>query len=429
LNRIGGTVVDAGFPSIFTKRGSMNQSGFEKPAWYKNTAARDVSLPKSDCGMCAPDKVQKVRRFHRTIPRYRPTPLINLNRLAGQLRVAHIRVKDESRRCGLNAFKVLGASYGICRAIADSIGMAVQDLEFDDFAALEIRKNLGAVTVVTATDGNHGRAVAWVAEQLGCRAVVFMPKGSSRVRLENIRKHGASASIIDGNYDDAVQKAMDEAQKNGWLLVQDTVRPGYEKIPTWIMQGYATMMDEVCEQAKNRMPSHVFVQCGVGSFAASIQAYLVQKYGDGRPVLTVVEPTRAGCFFESIRSKAKLPLKIEGDLDTIMAGLACGEPSSLAWGILRDFSDAFVVCPDDIAMLGMRTLGNPGPGDEKIISGESGAVTLGLLVEILRNPEHDDLKQALGIHTTSDILVFSTEGDTDPGMYAKIVRGSSVSGD
>jgi diaminopropionate ammonia-lyase len=303
--------------------------------------------------------------------------------------------------------------------------MPKSDLKFDDFAESVIQKRLRTVTVVTATDGNHGRAVAWAAEQLGCRSVVFMPKGSSRIRLENIRKHGADASIIDGNYDDAVRKAADESQRNGWLLIQDTTREGYEKIPIWIMQGYATMMDEVCEQMRERMPSHVFVQCGVGSFSAAIQAYLVQKFGESRPVLIVVEPTRAGCFYESITSESKLPVKIEGDMNTIMAGLACGEPSPLAWEILKDFADAFVMCPDDIAKLGMRILGNPKLGDEKIISGESGAVTLGLVIEILANPAHADLKQALGIDSTSDILVFSTEGDTDPEMYRRILKGAS----
>jgi diaminopropionate ammonia-lyase len=297
------------------------------------------------------------------------------------------------------------------------------DLKFDDFAVPAVKKRLKAVTVVTATDGNHGRAVAWVAEQLGCRSVVFMPRGSSRIRLKNIRKHGSDASIIDGNYDDAVQKAVDEAQKNGWLLIQDTTRKGYKRIPTWIMQGYATMIDEVCEQMGGRMPSHVFVQCGVGSFAASIQAYLVQNFGEHRPIFTVVEPTRAGCFYESITSEAKLPVKIEGDMDTIMAGLACGEPSPMAWEILKDFSDAFVMCPDDIAMMGMQILGNPGSRDEKIISGESGAVTLGLVSEILRNPAAAELKQLLGLNKTSDVLVFSTEGDTDPEMYRRILRG------
>jgi diaminopropionate ammonia-lyase len=402
----------------------MNQQAIEKMAWYKNAAARDASLQKAETGMCAFSNVQKVRQFHKSIPRYSPTPLVNLIHLARHLRVAHIRLKDESRRCGLNAFKVLGASYGICRAIADYTGMtAASDLKFDDFATPGIQKRLNNVTVVTATDGNHGRAVAWVAEKLGCHSKVFMPRGSSRVRLENIRKHGSDASIIEGNYDDAVQKASEEAQKNGWLFVQDTAREGYEKIPTWIMQGYATMIDEACEQMGNRMPSHVFVQCGVGSFAASIQAYLVQKFGDSRPVFIVVEPTRAGCFYESIRSEARLPVKIEGDMETIMAGLACGEPSSLAWGILKDFADMFVMCPDDITKLGMRILGNPEPGDEKIISGESGAVTLGLAVEVMRNPEYADLKEALGINSTSDVLVFSTEGDTDPEMYRRIVKG------
>ena len=399
----------------------MNRQRIEKLVWYDNSAARDIPLSKAPTVMWAADNTLKVREFHQSIPGYSPTPLIDLTHLAEEIQVAHIRVKDESKRCGLNAFKVLGASYGVCRAIADFFDMPPSDLKFDDFAAPAVKNRLQAVTLVTATDGNHGRAVAWVAEQLGCQSVVFMPRGSSPVRLENIRKHGSNASIIDGNYDDAVQRAAHEAKKNDWLLIQDTTRQEYKRIPTWIMQGYATMIDEACEQMGDRMPSHVFAQCGVGSFAASIQAYLVQKFGGQRPIFSVVEPTRAGCFHASITSEAKMPVKIEGDMNTIMAGLACGEPSPLAWEILKDYSDAFVMCPDEIAMLGMRILAHPRPGDDRVISGESGAVTLGLVVEIMRNPAYAQLKQGLGLNRASDILVFSTEGDTDPEMYRRIV--------
>jgi diaminopropionate ammonia-lyase len=256
--------------------------------------------------------------------------------------------------------------------------------------------------------------------------VIFMPGGSSPVRLQRIRQHGADASVIAGNYDDAVELAVDQAQRNDWLLLQDTAREGYEKIPAWIMQGYAGMIDEVFTQQRDYKPTHVLVQCGVGSFAASIQAYLTQKFGDARPFFIVVEPTRAGCYFASMTSEAKLPVKIFGEMDTIMAGLACGEPSSLAWGILKDFTDVFVVCPDEIAMQGMRILGTPLQGDDIVVSGESGAVTLGLLNEMLITPQCKGLRKVLGLDGASDILLFSTEGDTDPAMYRKIVQQPRV---
>ncbi len=237
------------------------------------------------------------------------------------------------------------------------------------------------LTCITATDGNHGRAVAWAARQLGCRAVVYMPKGSAGVRLESIRSLGAEAEIIDGNYDDAVRLAADRARENGWLLLQDTAGPDYEDIPIRIMQGYLTLFEEAFEQMGGVMPSHVFIQCGVGSLAGSLQAYLVEKFGPQRPLLTIVEPTKAACYYQSIIAGDGQPRKVEGDLDTIMAGLACGEPNKISWNIIRDFADGFVACPDGVTIRGMRVLGNPLKGDDRVISGESGAVTLGLVVQ------------------------------------------------
>jgi diaminopropionate ammonia-lyase len=187
------------------------------------------------------------------------------------------------------------------------------------------------------------------------------------------------------------------------------------------MQGYLTMFDEAFEQLGMDIPTHVFLQCGVGSFAASFQAYLVQRFGGQSPIFTVTEPTKAACFYESMTRQDGNPHRVLGEMDTIMAGLACGEPSTLAWEILRDFSDMFVACVDDVARRGMRVLGNPLAGDERIISGESGAVTLGLLYYLMRSPIYTQIREKLRIDNTSKILLFSTEGDTDPEMYRKIV--------
>jgi diaminopropionate ammonia-lyase len=250
-----------------------------------------------------------------------------------------------------------------------------------------------------------------------------MPEGSSAVRLENIRRLGADASVIDGNYDDAVGMAERSARQNGWLLIQDTARPGYEDIPLWVMQGYSTMFDEALEQLGAEAPTHVFVQCGVGSYAAAGQAYLAERCGRHRPILGVVEPTAAACHYLSIHHGGGRAYRVTGQMNTIMAGLACGEPNPLAWDILRDYADLFVACSDDVSRRGMRVLGNPLEGDERIISGESGAVTLGLIYEILTRPDLGALRQAARLNSTSRILLFSTEGDTDPGIYREIVWG------
>lgn len=366
---------------------------------------------------------RQARDFHETMPDYQPTPLPSLVELSKYLKVDKIWVKDESHRFGLNAFKVLGASYAITSALSERIGCENRPVSLSLFQNSEAQRQLRQTTVITATDGNHGRAVAWSAQQLGCNSVVYMPKGSSRIRLENIRACGAKASMIDGNYDDAVRLAAKKAEENDWILMQDTAWPGYKSIPLLIMQGYLTMFDEAFEQLGDDVPTHVFIQCGVGSFAASLQAYLVAKLGDDRPLVAIVEPTKAACFYESIVAGDGKPRKAKGNLHTIMAGLACGEPSTLAWEILRDYTDVFIACSDDPAIRGMRVLGNPLVGDDRIVSGESGAVTLGLVYELMRNPSFVALKKALHLDNKSKILLFSTEGDTDPDKYREIVWG------
>jgi diaminopropionate ammonia-lyase len=295
---------------------------------------------------------------------------------------------------------------------------------FETFHSPPVRRKIRDITVITATDGNHGRAVAWSAKQIGCNAVIYMPKGTVPARIRVINSHGARTRIIDGNYDDAVRAAASAARENDWLLVQDTSWHGYEQIPMWIMQGYLTLADEALEQLAGDIPTHVFVQCGVGSLAATMQAFLVERYDvERRPLFTVVEPTHAACFYSSVLHEDGRPVAVTGDMNTIMAGLACGEPSILAWEILKNHADAFIACRDSISIKGMHTLGNPLRGDERIISGESGAVTLGLLVHLRTHLLNDPVADALRLDSHSKILLLSTEGDTDPESYRRIVWG------
>jgi diaminopropionate ammonia-lyase len=242
--------------------------------------------------------------------------------------------------------------------------------------------------------------------------------------LANIRAEGAVAAITDLNYDDTVRLANRHAQENGWVVVQDTAWLGYEKIPTWIMQGYATIIREALEQiveAGDEKPTHIFLQVGVGSFAGSILGYLADKFGEERPATVIVEPDKAACLYKSIVADDGEPHAVTGDLNTIMAGLACGEPNSISWGILRDYAEWYAVCPDYVAARGMRLLANPLGSDPRVISGESGAVGLGLLSLLA---ERDDLKpitEKLKLNQTARILIISTEGDTDPITYKDIV--------
>lgn len=369
-------------------------------------------------------KTAKVMEFHRSFAGYRPTPLRKLDCLANSLGLAGVYVKDESYRFGLNAFKVLGGSYAIGRYLANRLGMDVADLSFDKLNSPDIRKKLGEVTFVTATDGNHGRGVAWAAAHLGQKSVVYMPKGSSEERLKNIQREGAEASITDLNYDDAVRLAAEQAQKHGWVVIQDTAWEGYCDIPLWIMQGYATMAMEACQQMLEytaESPTHVFLQAGVGSLAAAVQAVLVNTYPDAPPKVVIVEPNAADCIYKSFEANDGQPKFVGGDMSTIMAGLACGEPNIIGWEILRNHSHMGISCPDWVAARGMRILGNPLGDDVRVISGESGAVTTGIVSLLMTNPALADVRKELDMDASSRVLVFSTEGDTDPQKYRSIV--------
>ncbi|WP_058910633.1 diaminopropionate ammonia-lyase [Entomohabitans teleogrylli] len=365
----------------------------------------------------------KALNFHRTIPGYAPTPLYHLAALSGKLGVQDIYLKDESRRFGLKAFKSLGGAYAMARHIAERLGKDISELPFDVMTSDNVRRDLGEITFATTTDGNHGRGVAWMARQLKQKSVVYMPKGSSPQRLAAIRNEGATAEIVDMNYDDAVRMTAELAEKHQWVVVQDTAWEGYEKIPLWIMQGYGTLMLEALDQLHQVPPTHVLVQAGVGSFAGMVQGMLTAAWGEHRPKVIVAEAMIADCLYRSAQSRQGQAIPVGGDLQTLMAGLACGEANNIGWNLLRDYATAFASCPDFVAASGMRMLGNPLAGDPQIVSGESGAVTAGLLSLLMTSPALAQTREQLGLNETSRVLLISTEGDTDPQQYLDIVWG------
>ena len=382
-----------------------------------NEQARNYSTGKASTDFVSSDVAKKIRSVYSDMKEYQRTPLVSLEKLSQKIGVSKIWVKDESYRFGLNSFKSLGGIYAIYRTLEE---MAGESISISDIFSPSFKDNLGELTFSAATDGNHGLGVAWASMKLGQKAVIYLPKGTVPQRIEAIRKTGAKAVVIDGNYDDAVEKMARDGQNEGWQVISDTAWGGYRDIPRWIMQGYTVLFDEVMEEIKEKgsdVPTHMILQAGVGSFSASGVGYFNSIYGKKRPVSIIVEPDNAACFYESIQINDGKPHRAKGDLSTIMAGLSCGVPNPIAWNIHRDYSDVFVSCRDELSSLSMRVLGNPLKGDKKIISGESGAIGLGVLMHI---------KKDLEIEKDSEILLISTEGDTDPKGYRDVVWGGKL---
>lgn len=367
------------------------------------------------------EQAQEVQKFHQSIPGYKPTSLQRLESLAETLGLASFCVKDESSRFGLNAFKGLGGSYAIGRVLAERLGISENELTFQRLQADDVKEARDGITFVTATDGNHGRGIAWFAGKLGLDAVVYMPKGSAQERLLNIQRLGARAEITDMNYDETVRFAASCEHEHGWILMQDTAWEGYEKIPKWIMQGYTTMAIEAVEQLKGEIPTHIFLQAGVGAMSGAMAAFFADFYRDKKPVIIIAEPNQADCIYQTAKADDGRLHSIRGDLDSIMAGLACGEPCTIGWKMLRMYADCFVSIPDYVAANGMRILGNPLDGDARIVSGESGAATTGLVAQLMKYDDFFSLRQELGLGKESRVLCISTEGDTDRNNYRKIV--------
>lgn len=380
----------------------------------------EEGLPLAACfdTACA----ERARAFHSSFPGYAPTPLVPLPALAASLGLAGFFVKDESPRFGLNAFKVLGGSYCLGRLAAEALDVPIEELPFERLTGAEAAKKLGQRTYVTATDGNHGRGIAFAAQQLGQACVVYMPRGASPERLANIRKLGAQATITDLSYDDAVRKAKRDADTYGWALVQDTAWPGYEKVPGWIMEGYTTLALEAAEQLGDAPPTHVFLQAGVGAMAGALAAFFRNRYpGEKAPTILIAEPNKADCIYRTAKAADGALHPVTTEMDTIMAGLACGEPCTIGWRLLSACANGYFSLPDEVAALGMRVLGAPLLGDRRIVSGESGAATTGLVYALMARKELSPLRKKLRLGPESRVLCISTEGATDRESYRRIV--------
>ena len=349
-------------------------------------------------------------------PGYKETPLRELSGLAGALKLGRVFYKDEGGRFGLGSFKALGGAYAVLRLLQQQIeGKTGRQANAREILSGKHKDLTSAITVTCATDGNHGRSVAWGARTFGCRCVIYVHGTVSKSRVDAIASFGAEVRRVPGNYDDAVRQADHDAKANGWLIVSDTSYEGYTKVPRDVMQGYCLMVDEALRQMPVT-PTHVFVQGGVGGLAAAVCSHLWQAFGDRRPVYVVVEPDKADCLYRS--AVAGKPTVVHGALDTIMAGLACGEVSLLAWKILEPGTDAFMTVTDDAAAEMMRLLARSPYGDEPIVAGESavaGLVGLSLAAVDTR------VRESLGLKSSSVALLFGTEGATDPEVYRQIV--------
>jgi diaminopropionate ammonia-lyase len=355
-------------------------------------------------------------------PGYAATPLHRLDALAGRLGVAALYYKDERGRFGLGSFKALGGAYAVANVLRGRVmaARALASVSSQQLLSGAYADIVGAATVTCATDGNHGRSVAWGAQLFGCACVIFVHEHVSQGRREAIAKYGAEVREVKGNYDDAVRHAAATAQARGWTVVSDTSYPGYRDIPLDVMHGYGVMAAEVARQMpEGRPPTHVFAQAGVGALAAAVCASFWLRWGANRPRFVVVEPLHADCVYRSL--EAGWPMVVGGALDTVMAGLACGEVSELAWEILHGGANAAVALDDAYALNAMRLLANPA-GDPPIVAGETGGAGLGALLAARDYPE---IRATLALDETSRVLLLGSEGDTDPAIYRQVVGRSA----
>ena len=362
--------------------------------------------------------------FHKSIEGYAATPIVNLHDAAAELGVKKIYVKDESHRFGIKAFKAFGGSYAIYRFLKgcwqERYGW---DEVFDarSFSNPDMLARLGSFTFCAATDGNHGRAVAWTANKLKQRAVIYMPDNTAQARIENIRSENAEVVLVPGTFDDCVERCAADAEKNGWQAISDTAYPGYMEIPKYIMLGYTSIFLEMEQQGLLNGPEEagvdfVFLPAGVGGIAAAGTSYYVRRYGSNRPSLVCVEPSDCDCFLESVRYGNGSPLPARGKAESIMAGLNCGTPSPVAWPIIRDGMRLFLAITDDYAMDAMRAYAREG-----VVSGESGAAGLAGLTALVNDPRLKAAREKINLNSESRILLINTEGDTDPSAWKSIV--------
>jgi diaminopropionate ammonia-lyase len=349
---------------------------------------------------------EDVAAFYARHPQLRPTPLRALPAFARAVGVGELHVKDESSRFGLNAFKSLGVRYAIDR------------LQRDPAASAKHQHVGPGATLVCASAGNHGRAVARAARELGLAARVYMAAASAEGPRRAIASEGAEVVLVDGGYEDAVRRAAADAESHGWTIISDTSWPGYEEIPRLIMLGYTRLISEVEEQLQS-LPDVVFAQAGVGGLLCGVAAGVVHEWAARRPSVVSCEPTDAACLLAS--AQAGRLTSLEGPPATMMAGLACAEPSPAAWGVVRELVDAFVAIDDGQAMAAMRMLARPLGSDPKIEAGPSGACGFAALVAVMREPSLRTVRDALGLGASSRVVVINSEGATDRELYERVI--------
>ena len=351
-------------------------------------------------------------------PGYIATPLYSLDALAKDIGVARIWYKDESQRFHLKSFKALGGAYAVARQLQAKVAEVagevpsmqdILDQKFDDI--------VHQVVISCATDGNHGRSVAWGCQMFGCQCVIFIPREVSEGRKQAIEAFGAKVIRIAGNYDESVKQADNEARQLGRIIVSDTSYAGHLEIPKDVAMGYTVLLSESIAQIGDDIPTHVFIQGGVGGLASAVCAYFWELWGEQRPRFIVVEPEKANCLQESARAGS--PVVVEGDHDTLMAGLACGEVSLLAWEILSIGVDDFLTVNEAAVPLTMRLLARGFDGDPAIEAGESAVAGLAALISARNNPQ--DSKQ-LDLDESSRIYLLGTEGATDPELYKRLIE-------
>jgi diaminopropionate ammonia-lyase len=365
----------------------------------------------------------EIIKFHASLPGYKPTEIKSLPHLAESLGLKNIHVKDESGRFGVNAFKPLGASYAIFNFLKDQWYQKFQErLSIDDFKNPEKMSALGSFTFCAATDGNHGRAVAWTAKMLGQKAVIYMPSNTAKTREENIEAEGAKAVLIDGTFDECVKICDDAAKQNNWIVISDTAYEGYMYYPNFIMAGYSTIfreMDYFISEHCNPEKDIVLLQAGVGGLAAAGTWFYTQKYKENRPEIICVEPVKADAFLES--AKNGKPTESKKNYDSIMAGLNCGV-SLVAWDYLKQGVYSFLSVSDSYAEKAMRTYFYPKSSDPQIISGESGASGMAALLALRSDESLQKLKTDLNLTNDSSVWIINSEGDTDPENFKRIIE-------
>lgn len=359
-----------------------------KNRFFINSNLRNTLNP---AGLFEPQDYANVQKFFSQKEIFISTPLEKLPELASELGVKNILVKDESNRFGLNSFKILGVLYAIRRLKKNG------RLKKDSILAC-------------ATEGNHGLAVAFAAKQENLRAKIYVANDLSQTRIEMLQRLGAEVRVVAGNYDEAVKTVFQDAGQNGWLIVSDTSRTGYLELPSWIMAGYTRLLDEAEAQWGEDLPDIVLIQAGVGGLAGAILSWFCFRFGVKRPYIIVCEPDNAACLLES--AKVGHPVTLQGNFQTIMAGLRCGEVSPLAWSLIKDTADAFLTITDEQSLAAMRLLENPTGKDSKIETGASGACGLAGILALTENEKLSGLRQDCNLNDKSKVFIINTEGSS-----------------